>query len=151
MDDITISLRGAEELQRKLAVVVSKYPNKAEQSLRSCGNELKKLVEMKTDQEVRTLTGNLKKGYKLDPIKGYGMNMEQNFRSTSPHYHLIERGHNKTTPKYRKGKALKNGGITYGFVPGKYIVKRTKESYSLIFPAKMKYAMRKLLKESGLT
>ena len=61
MDDITISLRGAEELQRKLSVVVSKYPNKAEQSLRSCGNELKKLVEMKTDQEVRTLTGNLKK------------------------------------------------------------------------------------------
>lgn len=149
-DDITISLNGAEELQRKLETIVRKYPNKTEQSLRKCGNELKKLVEMKTDQEVRTLTGNLKKGYRLDPIQGYGMNMEQNFRSTSKHYHLIERGHNKVTPKYRKGKKLRNGGVSYGFVPGKYIVKRTKESYAYIFPAKMRYAMRNLLKESGL-
>ena len=151
MRDITVSLNGAEELKKKLEQVVKKYPNETEKSLRRCGNEVKKLVEMKTEQEVRTLTGNLKKGYTLDPIKGYGMNMEQNFRATSKHYHLIERGHNKVTPKYRKGKALRNGGITYGFVPGKYIVKRTKESYELIFPAKMKYAMRKLLNESGLT
>ena len=150
MDDITISLNGAEELQKKLEIVVRKYPNKTEKSLRGCGNELKKMVEMKTEQEVRTRTGNLKKSYRLDPIQGYGMNMEQNFRSVSKHYHLIERGHKKATAKYRKGKKLRNGGITYGFVPGKYIVKRAKESYSYIFPAKMEYAMKKLLKESGL-
>ena len=149
-DGFTLSLNGLEELQTDMRRAVKLYPNKAEEALERSGKEFKQMVVKETKEAVKKKTGNLITGYKLDPVQGYGVNMEKNFRGTAPHFHLIENGHEKVLPKTRKGKKLKNGGKNVGFVPGRLMVYATRKKYTLIFPEKMKKVCDEILRESGL-
>lgn len=150
-DGFTLSLNGLEELQADMRRAIKRYPNKAEEALERSGKEFKQMVVQETKQAVKRKTGNLIKGYKVDPVTGYGINMETNFRGTAPHFHLLENGHEKVLPKTRKGKKLKNGGKNVGFVPGRLMVHATRKKYAVIFPEKMKKVCDEILRESGLT
>lgn len=149
-DSFTISLNGLEELQADMKKAIQLYPNKAEEALEKAGKDFKRKVVKETKVAVNRKTGNLLKGYKVDPVSGYGLNMETNFRGTAPHFHLIENGHELVRPKTRKGKKLKNGGQTIGFVPGRLIVRQVRNDYARIFPDTMRKVCDSILRESGL-
>ncbi|MDF2842475.1 MAG: Bacteriophage protein of unknown function [Herbinix sp.] len=140
MSDLGFELKGFEELQQKLSQVVKKYPDLAEERLESTGKGFKKRVVEVTRQRTSKHSGNLVKGFRLDKIKGYGMNMSKDFRGTAPHFHLIENGHNQVT---KDGKKV-------GWVQGKHIVKDVRDEYQEIIPEVMQELYDDIVRECNL-
>lgn len=139
------------ELTESLTKAARKYPDKAESRLRTVSNRFRRDVINDTKSQVKEHTGNLIKGMKLDRIRGYGANIERDFRGTSPHFHLIENGHEIVTAKTKNGKQIKNGGKKIGFVEGKHIVKKKREQYAeYVMPFEMKRLLDEITKECGL-
>lgn len=158
MDDMGFDLKGFEELKENLASAIKKYPDLAEERLEDTAKKFKNRVIKITRSAVDRKTGNLIKGYKLDKLRGYGINMEKNFKATAPHFHLIEHGHEIITPKTKtvktkRGKKkvnLKNGGQSKGWVPGRLIVKQARDEYSEIMPKVMQELIEDITRECGL-
>ncbi|EOS27623.1 hypothetical protein C806_00070 [Lachnospiraceae bacterium 3-1] len=146
-----VTIDGIEELREEFQTAIKKYPCIAEEALLAAGKKFRNAVKKETRSATFTGTGNLLKGYKLDPVEGYGPYMHINFRATAPHFHLIENGHELVTHKTKNGKKLRNGGQNIGFVPGRLIVAAVRADYNESkFPEEMEKALEKLLKESNL-
>lgn len=145
-----IRLDGIEELQQDLLRAVRAEPGMAREALEKAGKQFKSTVIKETYSAVEKKTGNLVKGYKLDPVEGFGNAMHINFRATAPHFHLIENGHEQVTHKTKNGKKLKNGGRNIGFVPGRLIVSKVRVKYATKFPEEVAKQFNKMLEENGL-
>lgn len=146
-----VSITGIGELMEEMQDAIKKYPDIAKEALEVSGKKFKNAVKKETRSATFTHTGNLQKGYKLDGVEGYGPYMHINFRATAPHFHLIENGHELVSQRTKKGKKLKSGGQSIGFVPGRLIVAAVRADFSENrFPEEMEKAMEKLLKESHL-
>jgi hypothetical protein len=141
LSDFSFDLTGFEELQKNLEQAIKKYPDLAEERLEHTAKDFKKRVVEVTRQRTKKHSGKLIKGFKLDKIKGYGMNMSKDFRGTAPHFHLIENGHNQTT---KDGKKI-------GWVPGKHIVKDVRDEYKEVMPEVMQELIDEIKKECNLT
>lgn len=146
--DFTIT--GLEELTEDLKKATKLYPDKAMGTLESTGKKFKSRVIKITHEATDTITGNLVKGYKLDPVKGFGVNMSVDFRATAPHFHLIENGHNQVSQKTRNGQPVEGGGQVIGFVPGRLIVHQAREEYRTKMPQIMTDMLDEILRESDL-
>ena len=145
-----IRLDGMEELQADLLRAVRAEPGMARTALEKAGKKFKSAVIKETYSAVEKKTGNLAKGYKLDPVEGFGNGMHINFRATAPHFHLVENGHEQVTQKTRKGKKLRNGGRNIGFVPGRLIVAKVRVEYGNKFPKDVAEQFNKMLEENNL-
>lgn len=145
-----IRLDGVEELQADLLRAVRAEPGMARTALEKAGKKFKSAVIKETYSAVEKKTGNLAKGYKLDPVEGFGSGMHINFRATAPHFHLVENGHEQVTQKTRKGKKLRNGGRNIGFVPGRLIVAKVRVEYGTKFPKDVAEQFNKMLEENNL-
>ena len=145
-----ITIDGMDELMEELRETAKKYPDVAEKALTASGKKFKSAVIKETHAAVGTITGNLAKGYRLDPVEGYGKYMYVNFRATAKHFHLIENGHNQVTQNTKKGKKVANGGRVIGFVPGRLIVAAVRADYQTKFPLQMEDELTRLLKENNL-
>lgn len=151
LSDCGFNLDGFDELQSSLKKSIKTYPDLAERRLNTVSNRFKKEVIEDTKSVTTKHTGSLIKGMKLDKMRGFGSNIERDFRGTSPHFHLIENGHEIVLPKTRNGKALKNGGRNVGWVAGKHIVKKKRKAYGdYVMPFEMKKLLDDITKESGL-
>lgn len=146
----SFSILGLDELVEDLEKAVKHYPDKSIETLEKAGKQFKNRVIKITNEATFKHTGNLVKGYKLDPVEGFGINMQINFRGTAPHFHLIENGHNQVSQKTKNGKKLENGGKVIGFVPGRLIVHQAREEYRTKLPEEMKKMLEDILKESDL-
>ena len=144
------SISGLDELKADLEKAVKLYPDKSEESLKKAGKQFKNRVVKITHEATFKHTGKLTKGYKLDPVEGFGVNMQINFRGTAPHFHLIENGHNQVSQKTRNGKTIKGGGKVIGFVPGRMIVHQAREEFREKLPEIMEEMLHKILRESDL-
>lgn len=140
MAEIELTLEGIEELQESLASAIQRYPDLAEERLIETGKKFKKRVIQLTKESTTKKTGKLLKGYKLDKIRGYRMNMEQDFRGTAPHFHLVEKGH----------ELLNKKGEVIGWVPGKFMVKRTRDEFGKEMPKVMEQLLEDMIRECGL-
>lgn len=145
-----IRLDGMEELRADLLRAVRAEPGMARTALEKAGKKFKSAVIKETYSAVEKKTGNLAKGYKLDPVEGFGNGMHINFRATAPHFHLVENGHEQATQKTRKGKKLRNGGRNIGFVPGRLIVAKVRVEYGTKFPKDVAEQFNKMLRENNL-
>jgi hypothetical protein len=134
-------LNGLTELSDNLTKAIRKYPDLAEEKLETTSKNFKKRVIQITKQSTNVYTGKLIKGFKLDKIQGYGINLSKNFRGTAPHFHLIENGHNQTTADGKK----------VGWVPGLQIVKQARDEYESIMPDVMQTLIDDITKECDLT
>lgn len=144
------SISGLDELVEDLEKAVKLYPDKSMETLEQAGKKFKNRVIKITNKATFKHTGKLVKGYKLDPVEGFGINMQINFRGTAPHFHLIENGHDLVSQKTRNGKKLEDGGKVMGFVPGRLIVHQAREEYKTKLPKEMKKMLEDILKESDL-
>lgn len=140
--DMDLKLEGFDELQSSLRSAVQKYPDMAADRLESISKDFKKRVIQITKQSTATHSGKLIKGFKLDKMQNYGVNMQKDFRGTAPHFHLIENGHRQL------GKNGENVGK--GWVPGLQIVKQARDEYADKMPEEMQRLVDDITRECDL-
>lgn len=131
---------GMDKLEENLIKAMRAYGDIAEEELEDVSKDFKKDVVKHTKESVERRTGNLIRGFKLDKMQGYAENIEINFRGTSPHFHLIENGHEQVT---KTGKKV-------GWVAGRLIVHQTREEYKPIMPKRMLRVLDRVAEKGGL-
>lgn len=133
-----IKLDGLEEYKQSIGEVVRKYPDEAEKELRKIGNNLKKKAIDKTP-DGKSKKYKLKENYHLSQTKQVGGVLYVEFYSSSPHYHLIERGH----------KLIGKDGSEKGFVPGVHMVENSVQEIDEEMPEEIESWLEKLTKGLG--
>ncbi|KZL94365.1 HK97 gp10 family phage protein [Clostridium magnum] len=109
-DNLEIKFEGLEEIQNKLDEVRKNFPYKEEEILQKLGKDLRKSARDKTT--LGKGKKHMKNQYKLSKINYEKDSMNITMTNTSPHFHLVEKGHRQVT---KSGKEV-------GFVPGKHMV-----------------------------
>lgn len=146
----SFELNGFGEMQEELENIMNAYPEKSKERLQKVGRSFKRRVVKITKSKVKKRTGNLIKGYKLDKVEGYGATLEQNFRGTAPHFHLIENGHEQIIAKNPGAKKEKDKQLeTVGFVPGLGIVAEASREFKQVMPDEMHSLLDDITKDWG--
>ncbi len=132
-----LQVSGLDTMQKKLSYVATKYPYESEVLLTKMGNKFRTSVKHKTPNSGLQSKRKLMKSYRVSKVQGAGKGLFVEFRSTSPHFHLIERGHKIVD---------KNGKDTGKRVAGKHMVEQTALEYQKAFPKEVEKMVDKLLK-----
>lgn len=132
-------LHGLTDLQKKIDFVEKSYPNESEELLIKMGNQFRKEVKRKTPTRPQGITRKkLINSYRVSKVRGYGKDLYVEFRSTSPHFHLVERGHRIVgSNKQDTGKR----------VEGKYMVKRTSKEFERELPQEIEKMVDKIVRK----
>ena len=132
-----LEISGLDTMQKKLNYVASKYPYESEVLLKKVGNKFRNSVKKKTPDSGLQSKRKLMKSYRVSKVQGVGKDLFVEFRSTSPHFHLVERGHKIVD---------KNGKDTGKRVQGKHMVAQTALEYQKAFPKEVEKMVDSLLK-----
>ena len=109
-----------EELEREVLRLAKKYPKEAKKFLQKQGNKLKARVKKKAKSKVKDKTGKYLKSFKRGKVYKYkGEEDTVRVYNSSPHAHLIERGH---IIKDKNGKE-------YGFKKGEFILEDSQKEF----------------------
>lgn len=144
---LEFEIDGLEELEQDLKKAVNKAPVRAMETLRELAKDFKKSAERRADSELKPheRQGREEKkaikrkwGYKI--MSGDRMEALALIWNSARHFHLVENGHNLV----RLGKII-------GFVPGKYIMEKTRREYQEIVPERFEQMIDEVLKESDLS
>lgn len=112
-------LKGMTELTADVLEAAKSYPREVERHLKRTGDVLKKKAIENSPSSPVTHKRKLAKSWKSE-IAGMTVDsLEYQLRNTSPHYHLVERGHRLVSHK----------GRTIGFVPGKHFFEKACDEY----------------------
>lgn len=106
---------GLAEFQEKVKLVEKKAPDRILKELDKQGRKLKKAAVANTPVGKGTKR-KISKSYKLLKTERVGSGFEKGITNKSPHYHLVERGHNIVRKK---------GQPPVGYVPGKFFFEKT--------------------------
>lgn len=102
---------------------INEYPGTAEKYLRKTGNKLWRMAKKATPVGPGMYRGrktkHMKDMWRHTVVGTSGTELEYQLRSTAPHFHLVERGHQMVTPS---GKYPANG---HGFVQGTHFFEKT--------------------------
>lgn len=143
-NDISFEISGVEELVQSLESLTRKYPDKAGDLLRKDGRELRKDIVKGARESTRTDSDNKKSlgkigSYKVSQPQGIGTKQYVELSAKSPHFHLVEHGHNLVT----------KDGQTIGFVQGKHFMERATKAYEGKMEKHVSNMVDELLKEGG--
>jgi len=105
--------------------------------MRANGLEINNSVKKKTPDSNYESKKKLIKSYRVSKVQGAGRDLYVEFRSTSPHFHSVERGHRMVDKK---------GRDTGKRVQGKYMVEKTVLEYQKGFPKEVEKMVDNLLK-----
>lgn len=106
---------GLDELKLNMKYACDAYLDTAEKHLNRTGNKLKKIAKENTPNSPYEHRKKLQKSWKSE-VKGYTADeLEYQLRNTSPHFHLVNRGHVMVT---QSGKAV-------GFVQGRHFLEKS--------------------------
>ena len=146
MKDVEITFSGLEELTESLDSLARKYPDRAGELLKKDAQQLRKDVVKKTKEVTNTRSSSKRSlgkagSYKISPVLGFGAGQYVEVSAKSPHFHLVEHGHNLVT----------KSGETIGFVQGRHMMKETVKVYEEKMPETVSKMVDTLLKEEGLT
>lgn len=113
---------------KDIGSIAYEYPLEAEKHLQTIGNRFKKIIREKSPDSGKNSKRKLKKSWK-SKLSGYkGSNLQIDIWSTSPHFHLQDRGHVQTD---RNGKPLR-------FIQGKHFLASTcQEVESTVIPSQL--------------
>ena len=146
MSDIRVDISGIDDLQKTFDDLVKKYPDSAGDLLKKEGRSLRKEITNKAKSVVKTDSSNRyslgKAGsYKISQIKGYGSNQFVEISAKSPHFHLVEHGHEEYDFK---------GNPTGRYVQGKHFLQEATKEFQGDMPKHVESMVDNLLKEGGL-
>jgi hypothetical protein len=128
------------EYNQQIFEIADQYPATCEMHLKKIGNKFKAIVKKKSPDSGKDSKKKLNKSWKSE-VKGYtGTDLQVDIWSTSPHFHLVDRGHVQKTP---------NGKVT-GFVQGKHFLEATaQEVESEVVPQEIEKLFDDLEKKLG--
>lgn len=132
-----IEIHGLDEFKDAIEKVKKKYPDRAEAELRKLGNMLKKKAIQKTPESKSEHKYKLKKSYHLSQTKQVGGTIYIEFWNSSPHFHLIERGH----------RIVDRNGKSHGFKPGVHMVEKSTEELNEEMPEELEAWLDDVYKE----
>lgn len=159
--DMSISVEGLDELAISLKELTKKYPDKAGELLQQNAKALRKEVVKNVKKDTHFDKGNKKSlaktgSYKISQVMGYGTKQFVEISAKSPHFHLVEHGHDSVMPDFHgvkgeKGKRIpnKNAGQKVGFVQGKHMMANAIKKAEREMPETLSKMVDELLKESG--
>ena len=130
-------IHGFDTIQKKLKYVATHYPYESEILLAKMGNKFRTSVKRRTPDSGLQSKRKLMKSYRVSKVQGVGKDLFVEFRSTSPHFHLVERGHKIID---------KNGRDTGKRVQGKFMVEQTALEYQKAFPKEVEKMVESLIK-----
>lgn len=143
MDDREFTISGLSEVTESFEKIIKAYPDKAGDLLRKNAFKLRKEVVNNVKSDTKS-KGKSKKSlaklgsYKVSQVKGIGENQYVEISAKSPHFHLVEHGHNLVI----KGKNI-------GFVPGKHMMEKAAKNFEDNSEQMAQELIDKLLKEGG--
>lgn len=161
MAETTLIVEGMDELQKSFKILAKKYPDKAGELLRkdaiSVRKEIVKQVKKETKFDNKSKRSLAKAGsYKVSQVKGIGIQQYVEISAKSPHFHLVENGHNIIMPKSHGVKGEKgvripndNPGENVGYVQGKHIIDTVARKHEREMPSIVENMVEKLLEEAG--
>lgn len=137
-----ISVTGIETVTKEFKSLVAKYPDRAGELLRMQGVAIRKEVIKNVKESVGTIHSkkSLSKAgsYRVSQPKGLGIRQTVEISAQSPHFHLVEHGHE-----------LIVNGENRGFVPGKHMMADAVKKREKEMPAAVDAMLGELLKEGG--
>ena len=144
MEEI-LTVSGIDDITAELKNLVKEYPDKAGELLEKRGKTLRKDVVANVDKRLGT-TKNAKQSlprigsYRVSKAKGIGLLQYVEISAKSPHFHLLERGH----------EIILNGKHM-GFYPGQHMMADAISVNRREMPKAVEDMVDALLKERGLT
>ena len=132
-----VEIHGLDEFKDAIAEVRKKYPDRAEAELRKLSNMLKKKAIQRTPSSKEEHKHKLKKSYHLSQTKQAGTTLYVEFWNSSPHFHLIERGH----------RIVDKNGKVHGFQPGVHMVEKSTEELNNEMPEELQKWLDEVYKE----
>lgn len=143
MSELDFDIEGLEELANDLDRLVKKYPDKAGDVLRAEARTLRQKASrrMKREKKSRQTTKRPLENvgsYKVSPVQGLGTAQYVEVSAKSPHFHLVEHGHD-----------LVRNGQTVGHVQGTHYFENTVKEQEAQMPMVVQRMVDKLLKEEG--
>lgn len=139
MDD-GFDMAGLEDLTKDIAETANQFPGTAEKHLRRVGNKMKKMLKEASPDSGHDTKKKLSKSWKSEVIGYNGQELQYNIWSTSPHFHLVERGHRQVT----------RSGVFLRFTPGTHFLEKTaQEVEKNVAPAEMEKFFKDITKKIG--
>ena len=96
------------------------YPREAEKTLRRGARQMVGHLKEESPDSGKPHKRKIKDSWKMEMAGATAAGLRANIRSTSPHYHLVERGH---VQKTRTGKIV-------GYVQGRYFTEKIANRYA---------------------
>lgn len=143
MAELDFNIDGLEELATDFEKLVKRYPDKAGELLKKEAKNLRKKVakrmksEKKSKQKSKRPLENAG-SYKISPVLGMGAMQYVEVSAKSPHFHLVEHGHD-----------LVQGGQVVGHVQGTKFFENTVKEHEAEMPRIVSRMVDELLKEGG--
>ena len=132
-----LDVNDLDTMQKKLNYISTRYPYESEILLTKMGNKFRNSVKRKTPDSGYESKRKLMKSYRVSKVQGAGKDIYVEFRSTSPHFHLVERGHRIVD---------KNGKDIGKRVQGTFMVEQTALEYQTAFPKEVEKMVDNLLR-----
>ena len=131
---------GLDDFMQQLTDVGNQFPGTCEKHLKRVGNKMKKELKEVSPDSGKDHKGKLNKSWKSE-VKGYtGEELQMDIWSTSPHFHLVDRGHVVKTPS----------GKVVGFVQGKHFLEKTSQHIDAdVLPEEMEKLYKDISKKLG--
>lgn len=147
-------LNGLTDYQKKIDYVTANFPNESEELLRKMGNKFRAKVKSRSQSlKGRKINrASLSRSYHLSKVEKYGKAYSIDFWSTSPHFHLIERGHRVVTGgklnKKDGGQSAKGKGKYTGVkVDGREMVFKTYEEFEGKVPEDVERMINRIVRK----
>ena len=141
---MAIEIHGMDELIDSVNTLIRKYPDRSGDFLRKQAMETRKGIAAEARSAVNVNTSNKASlgkatNYKVSQVKGIGADQYVELTAKSPHFHLIEHGHEQVTP----------GGRHVGYVQGYKILDAEAKRQEIKLPRAFEEMAEKVLSEEG--
>lgn len=161
--NVSFSIEGVDELLSDFRRLTKAYPDKAGELLKKEARGLRKEV-VKNVKKSTTPDADNKQSlarasqYRISQVQGIGEKQFVEISAKSPHFHLVEHGHEIIMPSHHGIKGQegvripnKNAGQNVGFVQGKHMMADAVKVYERELPNALSNMVDALLEEEGLT
>ena len=141
---MAIELHGMDELIGSVDALIQKYPDRTGDFLRKQAMETRKGIANEAKAAVNVNTSHKHSlgkpsSYKVSQVKGIGSEQYVELSARSPHFHLIEHGHEQVTP----------GGRHTGYVQGYKILDAEAKRREIQLPRAFEEMAEEVLKQEG--
>ncbi|WP_045904210.1 HK97 gp10 family phage protein [Clostridium botulinum] len=131
-----MSFEGLTALREDFEYIRNYLPYVEDELLEKSGKKLRKYCKDRTP--IKDHKGkHVKNSYKLSEVKRESDVNYIEMANTSPHFHLVERGH----------RQVSKSGREIGFIPGIHMVERGSEEFDAQFPEEVEKMLDKMLKK----